>query len=215
MLFRSEVSNSPDADLETLFGAEATITPLTSPERMGRRIDGVDLSGPLSPEQAQLLVALLDRHQVVCFPGQDRHGLDVHGLERLANHFGAPIPHPRNYANYGSGEELELLPVERRASTLNDEAFPGEIACWPGADSPAVYIVSNVAGGGPDVEPVIAGGQHWHTDIEFEPIPLSTSTRPSLVSASNTWATMLPASVQLPLPFTSRWLGGCIVQQLR
>lgn len=171
----AEVSNSPDADLETLFGAEATITPLTSPERMGRRIDGVDLSGPLSPEQAQLLVALLDRHQVVCFPGQDRHGLDVHGLERLANHFGAPIPHPRNYANYGSGEELELLPVERRASTLNDEAFPGEIACWPGADSPAVYIVSNVAGGGPDVEPVIAGGQHWHTDIEFEPIPLSTS----------------------------------------
>lgn len=69
----------------------------------------------------------------------------------------------------------ELLPVERRASTLNNEAFPGAIECWPGADSPAIYVVSNIPGGGPDAEPVIAGGQHWHTDIELEPVPLSTS----------------------------------------
>ena len=164
-----------ESDLSRCFGVDAAITSLSTPERMGCRVDGVDLSGPLSPAQSRLLVALLDRYQVVCFPGQDRHGFDVHDLERIANHFGAPIPHPKNYANYGSGEALELLPVERRASTLNNAALPGVFECLPGADSPAVYIVSNVPGGGLDADPVIVGGQHWHTDIEFEPVPLSTS----------------------------------------
>ncbi len=164
-----------DHELRRHFSDAATITPLASPDRMGRRIDGIDLSGPLEAEQAELLVRLLDVHQIICISGQDAHGFDVHDLERIANHFGAPLPHPRNYANYGSGEPLQLRPVEQRASTLNNEAFPGAIECLPGADSPAVYIVSNVPGGGPDAEPVVAGGQHWHTDIEFEPVPLSTS----------------------------------------
>ena len=164
-----------ESELEREFGREAGISPLSTPDRMGRRIDDVDLTNALSPGQARLLVALLDRYQVVCFSGQDRLRFDVADLERIANHFGAPIPHPKNYANYATGETLQLLPVEQRASTLNNAAFPGVIECLPGADSPAVYIVSNVPGGGTDAVPVIAGGQHWHTDIEFEPIPLSTS----------------------------------------
>ncbi len=164
-----------ESDLLRHFGEEAAIAPLSTPDRMGRRLDGVDLSDPLSPAQAELLISLLDRYQIICVRGQDTLGFDVRDLERIANHFGAPIPHPKNYANYASGLPLELLPVERRASTLNNAAFPGIIECLPGADSPAVYIVSNVPGGGPDADPVIAGGQHWHTDIEFEPVPLSTS----------------------------------------
>ena len=172
------MTDDATAELRRHFGEAAAITPLASPERMCRRIDGVDLSGSLSAAQARLLIDLLDRFQIVCFSGQDEHGFDVHDLERVANHFGAPIPHPNNYANYtahASGEPLVLHPVERRASTLNNTAFPGDIECLAGADSPAVYIVSNVPGGGPDAEPVTAGGQHWHTDIEFEPTPLSTS----------------------------------------
>lgn len=192
------MDNEIEADLVQRFGGASTITPLSSPDRMGRRIDGVDLSGPLSPAQAELLITLLDRFQIVCCSGQDRAGFDVHDLERIANHFGAPIPHPNNYANYSSDEPLELLPIERRASTLNNAAFPGDIECLPGADSPAVYIVSNVPGGGADAEPAIAGGQHWRTDIEFEPVPLSTSMFyvhrvPTVRSApGGTWVTNPP-----------------------
>ena len=49
------------------------------------------------------------------------------------------------------------------------------IQCRPDADSPAVYVVTNLVGSGAHREEEIVGGLHWHTDIEFEPIPLSTS----------------------------------------
>lgn len=177
---RSPTAEPSESELHRLFGTGASLIPLTSENRMGRRITGIDLSGRLSAEQAALLVSLLDRHRIVSFAGQDELGFTVHDLERLANHFGAVIPHPKNYANYQQRRQdadiaLELLPVEQRTSTLVDQAFPGEIECIDGADSPAVYIVTNLVGSGPDRQPELAGGQHWHTDIEFEPIPLSTS----------------------------------------
>jgi alpha-ketoglutarate-dependent taurine dioxygenase len=164
---------------ERLFGPGVSITPLTSDERMGRRIHGVDLTEPLSEEQAGLLVALLDRFNIVTFPDQDRRPFRLRHLERLANHFGAPIPHPKNYANYVEhmrrGVPLELLPVDRQTATRCNQAFPGEITCIDDADSPAVYIVTNLPGSGRDQRERLASGLHWHTDIEFEPIPLSTS----------------------------------------
>lgn len=167
---------SLETQLRTHFGHDAELSPLSSEDRMGRRIRGLDLAAPLTPARANLLVSLLDQHQVISFPGQDLHGFDVGDLERIANHFGAPIPHPKNYANYTNrSAALELQPVEKRTSTRVEEAFPGEILCAVGADSPAVYIVTNLVGSGRDVEPEFVGGQHWHTDIEFEPVPLSTS----------------------------------------
>ena len=72
------------------------MTPLLSAERMGRRIHDVDLSQPLSGEQAKLLIELFDEYQIISFPAQDQNGFLVTSLERLANHFGAPIPHPKN-----------------------------------------------------------------------------------------------------------------------
>ena len=187
--------------LQRHFGPDASIAPLSSPDRMGRRIHGVDLADPLTPGQAELLVSLLDEHRIISFPDQDRSGFDVNDLERLANHFGAPLPHPKNYANYASRTKdsvLELMPTEKRTSTQVNEAFPGMIKCITGADSPAVYIVTNIPGGGPDAEPEITGGQHWHTDIEFEPVPLSTSmfyvqAAPTVRSRGDgTWVTNPP-----------------------
>ncbi len=174
-------STGADAILEptAALGDHVRIEALSSDEKMGRRVHGVDLSKPLSPEAAAAVVALLDQHRIVSFPGQDANGCTVADLERLANHFGAPIPHPYNYANYQefirTGEPLRVHDVEGRVSTRVNAAFPGEIECWDGADSPAVYIVTNLDGSGPDAEVVAKGGQHWHTDIEFQPIPLSTS----------------------------------------
>ena len=162
-----------------LFGSGVSISPLATDDRMGRRIRGVDLSRPLSPAQSDLLIALLDRFSIITFPEQAPSSFEVRHLERLANHFGAPIPHPKNFANYvehmRSKVPLELLPVDRQAATLCNEAFPGEIRCVEGADSPAVYIVTNLPGSGRGKSERLASGLHWHTDIEFEPIPLSTS----------------------------------------
>lgn len=168
-----------DQELNRLFGSAASSTPLASDDRMGRRIHGIDLTVPLSEEQAQLLVALLDRFSIISFPDQGRPSFKLRYLERLANHFGAPITHPKNYANYIEYKKnkapLELLPRQKQTATLCNQAFPDAIRCIDDADSPAVYIVTNLPGSGPDQQEQLASGLHWHTDIEFEPIPLSTS----------------------------------------
>lgn len=165
--------------LRRLFGDGVSITPLSSEDRMGRRIHGVDLTQPLSEAQARLLIDLLDRFNIITFPGQDQKPFRLRYLERLANHFGAPIPHPKNYANYIDYKKkkvpLELLPADRQTATLCNQAFPGEITCIEDADTPAAYLVTNLPGSGRDQEEQLASGLHWHTDIEFEPVPLSTS----------------------------------------
>lgn len=161
--------------LREAFGAHVSAEPLTDPDRMGRRIHGLDLSKPLTPAQANALIAALDEWQIISAPGQDRHSMSVIDLERLANHFGAPIPHPSNIDDYVGGGSITIKPVEDRPSTAVDAAFPATVACLPGADSPAVYLVTNLIGSGPDAVPAVGGGQHWHTDIEFEAVPLSTS----------------------------------------
>ena len=170
---------STDSELRTLFGEATSTSALSTDERMGRRIHGIDLTEPLSIDQAQMMIALLDQYHVVTFAEQDQTSFHASHLERLANHFGAPIPHPKNYANYVAhnreGVPLELLPTEKQTSTLCNQAFPGELQCIEGANSPAVYIVTNLVGSGRDKEEEVIGGLHWHTDIEFEPIPLSTS----------------------------------------
>ena len=99
-------------------------------------------------------------------------------LERLANHFGALIPHPKNFTNYveyiRNGEILELLPKKRQTASLCDQAFPEVIKCAEDADSPTVYVVINLPKSEPAAIEEFAPGLHWHTDIEFEPVPLST-----------------------------------------
>ena len=85
--------------LHRLFGGNVVVTPLSSPDRMGRRMSGIDLRRDLSAEEAELLIDLLDAYQVITFPDQDQNSFRVAHLERISNHFGAPIPHPKNYAN--------------------------------------------------------------------------------------------------------------------
>lgn len=179
-------------ELKRLFGADATLSPITTRDRMGRRVHGVDLSRALTAEQARCLIALLDRHHLVCFPNQNDHGFNLGDLERLGNHFGAPIPHPSNYDNYGNPDgELQLKPLDQRAHSLTNQAFPDEVVCLDGAESPAVLTITNLIGSGPAAEPQHRGGLHWHTDIEFEPEPLSTSIfyiqRAPIVADGKTW----------------------------
>lgn len=191
--------------LTQLFGNNVSMTPLDSNERMGRRIHGVDLTGLLSTEQASFMVHLLDLYKVISFPEQDQARFRLRHLERLANHFGAPIPHPKNYANYIEFKKkkapLKLLPTDQQTCSQCDQAFPDDLQCLDDADSPAVYVVTNLVGSGQGKKEELIGGLHWHTDIEFEPIPLSTSmfyvqaapiTRNS---ASGNWVENIPREV--------------------
>lgn len=175
----SNYSTNPEPDLKHLFGVNTSISALSSNDRMGRRIHGVDLTKPLTQEQARFVVNLLDRYNIISFPDQGQAGFRLRWLERLANHFGAPIPHPKNYANYlaykNNKVPLELPPRKQQTWSLCDQAFPDVMHCIEDAHSPAVYIVTNLPGSGPDKQEQTMGGLHWHTDIEFEPVPLSTS----------------------------------------
>lgn len=190
-------SRSPVDALAALcaaFGDQVTVAPLAGDSNMGRRIHGVDLSGALTPEQADAVIGALDAWQVISFPNQIDNGMTVTDLERLANHFGAPIPHPSNIDNYLDASAARLKTPEARPSTQVNAAFPGQVSCLPGGDSAAVYLVTNLIGSGPDATPVISGGQHWHTDIEFEPVPLSTSMFlvhhvPTARNEHGTWVT--------------------------
>ena len=177
--------------LREAFAPSVDAVPLAGADRMGRRITGVDLSQPLSPSQAEALIGALDDWQVICLPGQQN--MTVHQLERLGNHFGAPIPHPSNIDDYLGGA-TRLKPVESRPSTAVNAAFPGQVSVRPGGDTPAAYLVTNLIGAGPDKAPEVHGGQHWHTDIEFEPVPLSTSMFlvdhvPTARNETGTWVT--------------------------
>ena len=174
-----QTDSALEQTLQELFGNQAHCSPLSTPMRMGRRVHGIDLKETLSGAQAGLLQTLLDQFNILSFPDQGTETFRLGHLERLANHFGAPIPHPKNFANYiehmRNGDTLELLPKERQTASLCDRAFPGVIKCIKDADSPAVYVVTNLPKSGPTAIEETASGLHWHTDIEFEPVPLSTS----------------------------------------
>jgi len=202
-----------DRELQRLFGEHTTSTPLSTEQQMGRRVHGVDLTQPLTPEQAKLAVSLLDHYNLVCFANQPQDRFRISHLERLANHFGAPIPHPKNYANYIDYKKkkvpLQLLPTEKQTCTQCDRAFPNSLTCRPDANSPAVYIVTNLVNSGPGKQEQVMGGLHWHTDIEFEPIPLSTSmfyvqAAPTTRSSpEGNWVTNVPSEVGFYHPESS------------
>ena len=174
------------AELRRLFGLQASCSGPLAASGLGWRLTGVDLVGAkLSPEQATFLLDAVARFGIVCIAGQDLERFTLQDFERLANHWGAPYPHPSNFtrdgvlaSEHGPTEgEVEWVPfADRRASGVN-RAFPGELQCLP-HESPAVLIASNVSSGRGETkgdgapglssaqDPIKTGGGNWHTDIE-------------------------------------------------
>jgi hypothetical protein len=138
------------------------------------------------------VVDALARHRLVCFAGQDLDRFSLPRFERLASHFGAVIPHPNNYSTGTAGTyadpdgTVELKPVPDRLAARVDETFPGQLQALSHT-SPAVLTVSNFSGplnppDTPTPPPGIGGG--FHSDIEYEPLPIYVSM--FLVQASPT-----------------------------
>ena len=147
----------------------------------GLRVTGIDLRMPLRPEQVTALLDALGRYRIVTLAGQDLESFSVAHFERFANHWGAPLPHPSNFKRPALERFMvnpELLPPEQRPASRVNAAFPGELRCLPGAESPAVLVVANMQGLSDEEReagPIVTRGTTWHTDIEHHPIPLQVS----------------------------------------
>ena len=169
--------------VKELFGQSSSAeTPLSS-GGSGVRFNGIDLCNPLNAEQVGFLLKALAYCRIVCISRQDLSCFSLDHFERFANHWGAPVPHPNNFMRGGkpgqsdgdSDGSFQLIPFEKRAVSKANETFPGRLKCLP-HESPAVLVASNFKGlvKEGDVEKVDKGGS-WHTDIEYEPLPIYVS----------------------------------------
>jgi len=175
-----------DEQLQVLFGAAARSEGPLAKSGAGRRFIGVDLCRPLNPEQVTFLLDALSQFGIVSIAGQDLASFSLAHFERFANHWGAPVPHPNNFMRGGkpaqsdgdSDGPFELIPFERRTAAAVNAAFPGQLQCLP-HESPTVLVAANFRGavkaGGQSQSVRVSSGGSWHTDIEYEPLPIYVS----------------------------------------
>lgn len=180
-----------DSDLDRLFGPKAYRESPLGDSGMGCRLVGIDLAQSLDIEQVTFLLNALSEFRVLCIPGQDLSFFSLDDFEQFANHWGAPVPHPSNFLRGGkpaqsdgdSSGPFELIPFEKRRAAKINTIFPDRLKCLE-HNSPAVLVVSNIktreSGTGSLSNekingPGIVSGGSWHTDIEYEPIPIYVS----------------------------------------
>lgn len=126
------------AELTRLFGLNASWSAPLATSGAGCRLTGVDLAGvQLSPDRVAFLLDAVARFGILCIAGQDLERFTLYDFERLANHWGAPYPHPSNFTRDGvlgsehgpTDGEVQWVPfVDRRAAGVT--GFPGR-ACVP------------------------------------------------------------------------------------
>ena len=181
----SSESRHLDQRLRQLFGNQAYSEGPLAASGAGRRLLELDMCKPLTSEQVSFLVDALSEFRIICLSGQDLNQFSLAHFERFANHWGAPVPHPNNFLRGGkpaqsdgaSDGEFELIPFEKRTASAVNLTFPDKLQCLP-HQSPAVLVVSNFRGKKPDPsfsKHQVNRGGSWHTDIEYEPLPIYVS----------------------------------------
>ena len=173
-----------DRELRRLFGPQAGSEGPLAASGAGRRLLGIDLRQRLEPEQVALLLNALSEFRILCLPGQDLESFSLADFERFANYWGAPVPHPSNFLRDGkpaqsdgaSDGKIEVMPFARRPAAKVNAMFPGRLQCLP-HESPAVLVVANFRGNGAAQSGGVTTsmGGSWHTDIEYEPLPIYVS----------------------------------------
>ena len=171
-------------ELRRRFGPQARSEGPLAACGAGRRLLGIDLRRRLGPGQVTLLADALSQFRILSIPGQDLQSFSLADFERFANHWGAPVPHPSNFLRGGkpaqsdgsSDGPVEVMPFRQRPANAVNAAFPGRLRCLP-HESPAVLVVANFRGNGAarDAQPATSTGGSWHTDIEYEPLPIYVS----------------------------------------
>lgn len=178
-----EIENQQlDERLRALFGGDAQSEKPLAQSGAGVRFSGIDLCQPLNEGQVNFLLDALSWFRIVCIAGQDLDRFSLAHFERFANHWGAPVPHPTNFLRGGkpaqqdgdSDGPIEIIPYEKRRVAAVDKTFPGQLQCLP-HESPAVLVVTNFRGERGEGETRVGNGGSWHTDIEYEPLPIYVS----------------------------------------
>ena len=171
--------------LRVLFGEDACSEGPLAVSGAGCRFAGLDLCQPLNPDQVGFLLDALSQFRIVTIAGQDLEHFSLAHFERFANHWGAPVPHPNNFLRGGkpaqsdsdSDGPLELIPFEKRSVAAVNATFPNQLQCLP-HESPTVLVVANFRGVPTEdisAEATVNEGGSWHTDIEYEPLPIYVS----------------------------------------
>ncbi|MBT5874620.1 MAG: hypothetical protein HOH43_14470 [Candidatus Latescibacteria bacterium] len=168
--------------LQAAFGSAAGFQAHLAASGAGIRFTGIDLCRPLEDAQVSFLLDALSKYRIVCLAGQDLDRFTLAGFERFANHWGAPIPHPNNFTRGGkpaqqdgaSDGPIELIPYAERTAAAVDKTFPGQLRCLS-HESPTVLVTSNFRGDVKDAETRVTAGGSWHTDIEYETLPIYVS----------------------------------------
>lgn len=168
--------------LKALFGADAQCEGPIAQSGAVVRFTGIDLCNPLNEDQVNFLLDALSHFRVVCLAGQDLDRFSLAHFERFANHWGALVPHPNNFMRGGkraqqdgdSDGPIEMIPYEDRRVSAVDKTFPGQLGCLP-HESPTVLVTSNFSGEPKEGETSVGKGGSWHTDIEYEPLPIYVS----------------------------------------
>lgn len=149
---------------------------------MGARVKGIDLCKPLTPSQVELLLRTLSHHRLCTIEGQDLNRFSLSKFERFANHWGAPVAHPSNFLRGGrpaqqdgaSDGVIEIKPYKDRKVAAADSKLPGQVTCLP-HESPAVLVATNLLSDEDRDKSRLKNGGTWHTDIEYEPLPIYVS----------------------------------------
>lgn len=178
-------SSIADPSLEdrfhTLFGAGVQFQRPLSESGLGARVNGLDLTEPLAPAQVDLLLDTLAHCRLFTVAGQDleRFSSRRSSASQIIGARRSPIlelPARRQTGPAGRRQRRRhLIPAlcgpAGRGGRL-DAARPGllpaaRIACRPGRHQPA----------GPERgrRPSLKAGGTWHTDIEYEPLPIYVS----------------------------------------
>lgn len=171
-----------EGQLQSLFGIQASCETPLAESGAGIRFRGIDLCNSLNKQQVGFLLDALANYRLVCIAGQDLKRFSLAHFERFANHWGALVPHPNNFLRGGkpgqsdgdSEGPIEILPFEKRRVAASNLTFPDELQCLP-HESPTVLLTSNFSGPVGDSEVRTGGGGSWHSDIEYEPLPIYVS----------------------------------------
>ena len=176
-----------DKQLQKLFGEDAYSEGPLAPSGAGRRFAGLDMCRRLNPMQVAFLLDALSQFRIISIVGQDLTDFSLAHFERFSNHWGAPVPHPNNFLRGGkpaqsdgdSDGPFELIPFDKRWASAVNLTFPDQLQCLP-HQSPAVLVVSNFSGKiaikqNSDSAIQVSRGGSWHTDIEYEPLPIYVS----------------------------------------
>ena len=166
----------------TIFGEEVQFERPLAASGMGARVLGIDLSNPLCSAQVELLLDTLSHSRLLTIAGQDLERFSLAAFERFANHWGAPVAHPSNFLRGGKPAQqdgasdgvIEYQPYADRRVATADTVLPGQVACLP-HESPAVLVATNLLDQDDRKEFRLKDGGTWHTDIEYEQLPIYVS----------------------------------------